>query len=194
MTKLNRDEILEGLLQTLVDGWGQAAVRAALDTLGTPKRERALGRGTERAIVTGPRAVDLVVELNLDPDCTTALHELAVRFDEGTAFPKLGDIRSFLLTHQRDGSDLKGRVAAFRRMLPVLAGMSPKGLEKLLSRSHHSGPADLGAISDAIRGAGESLRGHTQELDGSKPDPAIDLASSPLTGHESITPVRSSKR
>ena len=194
MTKLNRDEILEGLLQTLVDGWGQAAVRATLDTLCTPKRERASGRGTGQAIATGPRAVDLVAELNLDPDCITPLHELAVRFDEGTAFPKLGDIRSFLLTHQRDGGDLKGRVAAFRRMLPVLAGMSPKGLEKLLSRSHHSGPADLGAISDAIRGAGEGLRGHTQKPDGPKPDPAIDLASSPLTGYESDTAVRSSKR
>ena len=159
MTKLNRDEILQGLLQTLVDGWGNTAVRAALDALGAPQRERASGRTSRGAIPIGARAVDLVAELHLDPDRLIPLHELAVRFDDGVAFPKLGDIRSFLLAHQRDGGDLKGRVAAFRRMLPVLAGMSPKGLEELLSRSHHSGPADLGAISDAIKGAGESLRG-----------------------------------
>ena len=179
MTKLTRDEILDGLLQTLVDGWGKTAVQAALDTLGTPKTGRASGREAGRSSSTGPRAVDLVAELNPPPDRAVPLNELAVRVDEGVAFPKIGDIRAFLLSHYRDGSDLKGRVGGFRRMLPVLAEMSPKGLEKLLSRSHHTGPADLGAISDAIRGAGEDLRGKAEEQISPGPEPARDGAPTP---------------
>jgi hypothetical protein len=101
----------------------------------------------------------LISNLELSPDRRAILVELAKRFDEGSAFPKLGDIRSFLLSHQRNGADLKGRIPAFRRMLPVLVEMSAKGLEKLLARAHHSGPVELSAISDAIRGAGENLRG-----------------------------------
>lgn len=157
MAKLNRDEVLRRLLQTLVDGWGQSAVRSALDSLGStaaPKRKRAKP-GDE---IQSSNAADLIAELNLSPDRGAILTELAKRFDEGSAFPKLSDVRSFLLSHHRNGTDLKGRIPAFKRMLPVLVEMSPKGLERLLARSHHSGPAELGAISDAIKGAGENLR------------------------------------
>lgn len=159
MAKLTRDGILRGLLLTLVDGWGQSAVRAALDELGSPDGRQRRERAKSEAEPCGPNAVELIAELELPPDRKAILVELAKRFDDGSAFPKLGDIRSFLLSHHRNGTDLKGRVPAFRRMLPVLVEMSPKGLEKLLARSHHSGPTDLHAISDAIRGAGENLRG-----------------------------------
>ncbi|WP_439538947.1 hypothetical protein [Sphingomonas sp.] len=159
MAKLNRDEILHELLKTLVDGWGQSAVQAALDGLCSPVETAKRKRARSRDKPVFQRAVDLVEELKLPPDRDAILTELARRFDEGSAFPKIGDARSFLLSHHRNGTDLKGRIPAFKRMLPVLVEMSPKGLERLLARSHHSGPADLGEISDAIKGAGENLRG-----------------------------------
>lgn len=160
MAKLNRDEILRGLVQTLVDGWGENAVRTTLDTLRTApaqrsKRKRSARRGEDHV----PGAEALVGETDLPPDRRKLLSDLAKRFDEGAAFPKLGDTRNFLRSHQKDATNIKSRAQAFKRMLPILSRMSPKGLEKLIARSHYSGPADLGDISDAIRGAGENLRG-----------------------------------
>ena len=165
MAKLNRDEILRNLLQTLVDGWGLAAVEAALQNLHFQAKGE---KRTPRACVEAASdrgAVALIADLSLAPDRKSLLVELARRFDEGSAFPKIGDIRSFLLAHQQNASDLKSRVSAFKRMLNVLTTMSPKGLERLIARSHHSGPADLGEISDAIRNAGEDLRGKSLDTD-----------------------------
>lgn len=163
MAKLNRDEILRGLLQTLVDGWGKSAVQAAFETLESPAQGDKRKRSETPADNNARGAEALVAGMDLSPEHRTLLSDLARRFDEGRAFPTLGDIRSFLLSHQQSATDLKSRVQAFKRMLPILSRMSPKGLERLIARSHHSGPADLGEISDAIRGAGEDLRGKPLE-------------------------------
>jgi len=104
-------------------------------------------------------AVQMVADLPMPAQKKNLLLHLAERFDEGSAFPKVADVRSFLMSHHHDSKELKGRSQAFKRMLPVLSNMSEKGLEKVISRSYHSGPAELEAISDAIRGAGEHLRG-----------------------------------
>jgi hypothetical protein len=170
VTKLNRDELLRALLETLVDGYGYRAVETALRNLRTPVEgeECEPSERSQEASAHAHGAEKLVAELDLTPERKLLVAELAKRFDQGTAFPKLSDIRSFLLAHQQNASELKGRVPAFKRMLPVLSAMSPKGLEKLIARSHHSGPADLGAISDAIRGAGEDLRGKQVEGAASK--------------------------
>lgn len=159
MAKLNRDEILRGLLQTLVDGYGYRTVEEALQQLAVPSDAQKQKRSNLPHGESPRGAETLVAELDLPPDRKLLIAELAKRFDQGSSFPRMSDIRSFLLSHQQNANDLKGRVPAFKRMLIVLSAMSPKGLEKLISRSHHSGPADLGAISDAIRGAGEDLRG-----------------------------------
>jgi hypothetical protein len=165
VARLNRHEILQGILQTLVDGWGQSAVSAALDAVVLSNDSRTRKRKKSDAEARAPNAMQLVVDMELPADRKAILIELAKRFDDGSAFPKLGDIRSFLLSHHRSGVDLKGRIPAFRRMIPILVEMSPKGLEKVLARSHHSGPADLGAISDAISGTGADLRGSTLTAD-----------------------------
>lgn len=162
--KLNRDEILRGILQTLVEGWGLNTVQAALSDLDAPNAREKRDRKRLSPEIVSRGAVAHVEELSISPEKMVPLLELAKRFDEGSAFPKMGDIRSFLLSHQQSAVELKGRVAAFKRMLPIMVEMSPKGLERLVSRSHHSGPADLAAISDAIRGAGEDLRGKPAEV------------------------------
>ncbi len=163
MAKLNRDELLRAFVQTLIDGWGPTAVRQTLEELsGAPSTERQR-RGVETPQAAVTTASMIVGEANVPVHLKDLLTDLAMRFDSGSAFPTMGDIRSFLVAHQRNGGDLKSRLSGFKRMLPVLTEMSPKGLEKLLSRSHHSGPADLGAIADAIRGTGEALRGRPED-------------------------------
>ncbi|SFG38182.1 hypothetical protein SAMN05518801_1213 [Novosphingobium sp. CF614] len=162
MAKLNRDEILRGLLQTLVDGWGKGAILEALEALdtATPGDKH---RRDKHSVEDRFRGVEaLVAEMEMSPEHRRLMTDLARRFDDGRAFPRIGDVRGFLLSHQQNATDLKGRTQGFRRMLPILTRMSPKGLERLIARSHHSGPADLGEISDAIRGAGEDLRGKPQ--------------------------------
>lgn len=159
MAKLNRDEILHDILRTLVGGWGKGAVLAALEALDTAPRDGNRNRGEDTAEDLAGGAKALVAEIELPSEHRQLMLDLAKRFDDGSAFPKVGDVRSFLLSHQKNATDIKSRTQGFKRMLPILSRMSPKGLERLIARSHHSGPADLGEISDAIRGAGEDLRG-----------------------------------
>ncbi|MFN3817364.1 MAG: hypothetical protein ACK4R0_00060 [Blastomonas sp.] len=158
VAKLNRDQILRGILQTLVDGWGQSAVKDALESIddsATENRKIAAKLGA----ASKASAVAQIEELQLPAERRSLLQTLALRYDEGSAFPKLSDARAFLISHQRDVKEIKTRSQAFKRMLPILQQMSEKGLEKVISRSHHSGPAELDPISKAIRGAGEDMRG-----------------------------------
>lgn len=159
--KISRDEVLRGILRSLVDGWGYSAVQLSLENLeaetGTDQRpSRPRKSGIDRG-----SSIALVQRLSLPPEKTALLLALARQYEEGTAFPTLGDAKAFLLLHQRNAKDIKSRSQAFTRMLSVLARMSEKGLEKVISRSHHSGPAELESISMAIRGAGEAMRGPT---------------------------------
>lgn len=162
--KLNRDEILRGILQTLVDGWGHGAVSRALQSLAGPAKPGQPGASNPRREADEGAAVQLIAEMEIPADRKTLLLDLAKRYDEGTAFPKISDVRSVLIAHQQNAKDLKTRTQAFKRLIPVLSGMSEKGLEKLISRSHHSGPAELEDISRAIRGAGEDLRGKRENV------------------------------
>lgn len=183
--KLTPDAILRGILRTLVNGWGYSAVQASLETLETGTRaDKKLSRSRKAGSERGS-AVMLVKELTLPPERTALLQALAIRYDEGSAFPSMTDARAFLLSHQRNAKDIKSRSQAFKRMLPLLAQMSEKGLEKVISRSHHSGPAELDPISRAIRGAGETMRGSVE----SEPVLPLDevgrtIAENPTTSAE----------
>lgn len=157
--KLKRDVILKQLLQTIIDGWGHGAVLASLESLGSPLATSKTKLSEKEPTKKDNSAVEAVLEISIPAERQRVLLQLAKRFDEGSAFPKIGDIRSFLISNRSDPRDIRNRFQAFKRMLPVLSVMSEKGLEKLISRSVHSGPADLEAISNAIRGAGEDLRG-----------------------------------
>lgn len=160
--KLNRNDILSSLLRALVDGWGYGAVREALiafeDGVRTDRKPKPRGKSDAQRDF----AVAQVEELHLPSERRELLLTLAVRYEEGSAFPKLGDARAFLLSHQRNAKDINSRAQAFRRMLPILSQMSEKGLETVIARSHHSGPAELAPISQAIRGAGEVMRGRPE--------------------------------
>jgi hypothetical protein len=159
VARLNRNEVLQGILRSLVAGWGYSAVLASLETLESEEQTTSKSPSGRSAKDELSPAVSLVNELDIPSGRKALLQTLAIHYDEGSAFPKLGDGRAFLLSHHRDAKDIKNRSQAFKRMLPLLVKMSEKGLEKVIARSHHSGPAELEPISKAIRGAGETLRG-----------------------------------
>jgi len=158
-SRLTRSDVLRNLLQVLVDGWGYRAVVASLESIGPSAKKGRTNAPARQRVKVEKGAVRIVEGEVLPPQRKRLLLGLATAFDEGRAFPKLNDVRTFLMAHHQNANDLKTRPQAFRRMLPVLTGMSDKGLEKVISRSHHSGPAELEPISNAIRGAGEDLRG-----------------------------------
>lgn len=158
-SKKTRAEILQRLLQTLVDGWGYDAVADVLKNIEASSSAQDNEPERKKTEKIEASVVQMVVDMSLPHEKKSLLLELAERFDQGSAFPKIADVRSFLIAHRQDPRELKSRAQAFKRMLPVLDRMSEKGLQKVISRSHYSGPAELEAISEAIRGAGEDLRG-----------------------------------
>lgn len=157
--KLNRDQILTNILQTLIDGWGRAAVIEALDRTASPKTGARSDLARPETVRSEPKAVQLVENLELPAPRKELLIQVARDFDAERAFPRMSDARAFLMSHHQNARDIKSRAQAFRKMIPILQKMSEKGLAKVIARSHHSGPAALDSISDAIRGAGEDLRG-----------------------------------
>ncbi|MGX1499007.1 hypothetical protein ACSSV1_004058 [Labrenzia sp. MBR-25] len=166
-TKLNRDEILREMLITLIKGWGRKAVYDTLDEIAAQSSSASSGeRGVVRKVQSEPSAVQLVEELPLLDERKQLMLQLAKQFDAGTAFPKISDVRNFLASRSRNPKEVRSRDQGFRKMLPLLQEMSAKGLLKVMSRSHHSGPAELGSISDAIKDAGQNLRGSNFDDDG----------------------------
>jgi len=165
-TKINKEEILKQILSTLVKGWGVAAVRTALDSLAAEENSPTLA-----ATASGGKtkkqfsAVAVVADLGLTGELGILMAQLASDFDAGLAFSRVSDIRAFLVSHHRPAKDLKSRDQGFRKLLPVLLNMSEKGLQRVLVRSMHSGPAELGSISEAIKGAGHSIRGGNDHPD-----------------------------
>lgn len=158
-SKLNRDEILRDLLRTLVSGWGHKAVADALEGItGKPTGTRSKGRSSESS-KEEMKALQIAERLQLPDSKKDLIIIFAKDFDVGKALPRMSDIRAFLISHHQNAKELRSREQAFRRMLPILERMSEKGLSKVIARSQHSGPAGLDLISDAIKGAGENLRG-----------------------------------
>lgn len=158
-SKLNREEILRDLLRTLVSGWGHKAVADALEELsGKPTGSRSKGRSSETP-KEEMKALQIAERLQLPDSKKDLIILFAKDFDDGKAFPRMSDIRAFLISHHQNSKEIRNREQAFRRMIPVLERMSEKGLSKVIARSQHSGPAGLDLISDAIKGAGENLRG-----------------------------------
>jgi len=158
--KLNKDEILKEMLGVLVRGWGRIAVYGALDELVCrPPLEGKSAHQSVDLAETESKAVNLIEELEIAGERRALMLRLARDYDAGTAFPRIADVRAFLASHNDNAKELRTRHEAFRRMIPILRGMSEKGLEKILSRSRHSGPTELGLLSDAIRDVGKSRRG-----------------------------------
>jgi hypothetical protein len=158
--KLNREQILHELLDTLVKGWGLKAVQDTLANLSSRAASESTKVGQPSSMAEREsKAVELVLSLTLPDDRKTLLVEIAKAFDSGLAFPRTSDVKSFLSAHNNPAREIRSRDHAFRLMIPILERMSEKGLARVLSSSRHSEPAELGSISEAIKDTGNDLRG-----------------------------------
>lgn len=162
-TKLSRDAVLREMLSALVKGWGRKAVWETLNEVVESTEETSIHRQNFEPKKSEPRAVQLIEALSISGNRRDLMIQFARDFDDGIAFPKLSDVRAFLASHHQSARRLRSRGQAFRMIIPLLAEMSERGLMKIISRSQRSGPADLGSISDAIKGAGENLRGTSSD-------------------------------
>jgi hypothetical protein len=71
--------------------------------------------------------------------------------------PSVADVREFLIMMGTRPIGMKDRTQAFRVLLESLTQLPIARLQQLAQTSLHSGPSELGPISDAITIAGERL-------------------------------------
>jgi hypothetical protein len=161
----SRKALLSNLLRTLVQEWGQREVEAALAQLSdtanstnAPQLSRGEAKANHR---TRSRmkllASEQVARAQLPHAQEATLRELAVLFDRKQFLPSVSDVREFLIMMGETPGTMKDRSEAFRRVLKVLSELPPERLERLANSGLHSGPSQLGPLSDAISAAARSL-------------------------------------
>src|SRR5206468_2862492 len=85
------------------------------------------------------------------------LLQLAVRYDNKQFLPTVPDVREFLLMIGVEPEYMKDRKDAFRVLLRSLTALSLERLQQISNASRHSGPSQLGPLSDAIAAVGDRL-------------------------------------
>lgn len=160
-----RKTLLTSLLRVLVQEWGYKAVEAALlqlsDTATRIEAGTAARSETGTPLTTRNRrrllAIEQVARAQLAEPQLVALRELAARFDRKQFLPSQSDVREFLLMLGEKPGKMEDRSAAFQQLLKALVRLSPERLDKLANSALHSGPSQLGPLSDAISAAAASL-------------------------------------
>lgn len=177
-----RETLLNRLLQTLVDEWGHEKVAAALVRTGASSNNasaerpsipkfRPSGKGAK------PSATAQIERAALEGELKDALLQLAVRYDGKQFLPSVADVREFLLMIGERPAAMKDRKDAFRILLRNLVHLPIDRLRQLASTALHSGPSQLGPLSDAIAAASEHLprqRQSTSDLQDQRRDVQID--------------------
>jgi hypothetical protein len=161
----SRKALLNNLLRTLVQEWGHEEVQAALAQLSCGVGEAdapPLGRSSELTpkIRTKLLASEQVARARLSDTQAIVLRELAVRFDRKQFLPSISDVREFLVMMGERPGAIKDRSSAFRLLLTALSELPQERLERLANSARHSGPSQLGPLSDAISAAANSLPRH----------------------------------
>jgi hypothetical protein len=153
---------MRSILQALVDEWGKEEVtetlgvltRSSLDPTGEsatkPKRRRSTVR--MRLSATGQ-----IQQLELEGEKKEALLRLAERYDLKRFLPSVADVREFLTMMDERPIGMKDRKEAFRTLLRSLMRLPVERLRQLALTAQHSGPSELGPLSDAIAAAGGRL-------------------------------------
>lgn len=166
----SRNALLNRLLRTLVQEWGHREVEAALRRLseeeGRADAHRPTTDGPEASrrtrTATKLPASEQVARAHLPKPQEAAMLELAIRFDQRQFLPSLSDVREFLVMMGERPGAMKDRSEAFRRLLKALSALPPERLERLANSALHSGPSQLGPLSDAIAAAAASLPRHRE--------------------------------
>ena len=163
--------LLNNLLRALVQEWGYGEVEAALASLsnspGWTDNSRYVSDGLERRPKKRNSARLIVSEqverTEMPISKKLALYNLADRFDCKYFLPSLPDVREFLIMMGEKPGAMKDRPEAFRRLLRTLILLPPEQLEQLVNSERHSGPSQLGPLSEAISSAAESLPRNNKE-------------------------------
>ncbi len=169
MTSKHR-ALLAKLTQTLVEEWGYNEVQEALSQLSNAERQARMA-STSRKLAPQqplpkraanrskkPTAVEQVTRFSTPDSERETLLAIAAKFDRKEFLPSVGDIREFLAMMGEESGAMKDRLDGFRRLLPRLSQLPSDRLERLASSTRHSGPAQLGPLSDAIKSTGEAIR------------------------------------
>jgi hypothetical protein len=166
----SRKALLNSLLRPLVQEWGHREVEAALaelsDAADITDRHRRSSSGpggvqrTRRP--TKLLASEQVERAQLPEAQKVALQELAMRFDRKQFLPSFSDVRDFLIMMGERPGAMKDRSQAFRLLLRALGELPTERLKDLASTAIHSGPSELGPLSDAISAAATSLPRHRE--------------------------------
>ena len=184
-------QLLRALLSPLVKEWGVREVEDALhdiyrarqhlaDTRPSTDEERGPDYHHTVKRSKRPTAVEIVQRLKIPEERRPLLLTLATQFDHKTFLPSIGDVKHFLEMHGHGTDAIRQRPDAFRRVISILLNMSHESLSKWIERGAHSGPSQLGPLSDAIRTSSEAIRQHSLPVldDGSsdKPNPRAESA------------------
>ena len=155
----SRKILLNNLLKTILTEWGPDEVRAALDKLIIESESEGNHRAPRSQSERGgrPTAISLVNGLDLTNERKVPLKVLAARFDDKDFLPATADVREFIIMAGERPPTMKNRQDSFRNLLRVLLRFSPERLQQIADAANHTGPAQLGPISDAIAAAGERL-------------------------------------
>src|SRR5262249_32285696 len=104
-----------------------------------------------------PNASEQVERVALQGEQRDALLLLAARYDQRLFLPSVADVREFLIMMGERPITMKDRSEAFRILLRSLMQLPAERLLRLTQTALHSGPSELGPLSDAIAAAGERL-------------------------------------
>ena len=150
--------LLRRILQALVDEWGHEEVAKALGSTAVSSIDSAVGRAAEPKLRRlRLNAAEQVERAALEGDKKEALLRLAERYDRKQLLPSVADVREFLIMMDEKPIGMKDRQEAFRTLLRSLERLPVERLQQLVLAAQHSGPSELGPLSDAIAAAGERL-------------------------------------
>jgi hypothetical protein len=162
-----RRSLLNDIIKALMEEWGPDEVRLALEkAISESARDPAAWRSTKISARTERvTAAQLVDRLKIEDEKKIVLATIADRFDQKDFLPSVSDVREFIIMSGERPPTMKNRQESFRNLLRVLVHYPPERLRQIVETASHSGPTQLGPISDAIAAAGDRLprRNHDPE-------------------------------
>ena len=158
----SRKALLNELLQTLVNEWGHEEVAATLACTVPVSGDFPSGRAGSSKLRSSrekvrPSATDQIRQTTLDGEQRETLLQLAERYDRKQFLPSVADVREFLIMMGERPVGMKDRSEAFRVLLRSLMQLPAERLHQFARTALHSGPSELGPLSDAIAAAGDRL-------------------------------------
>lgn len=176
MRKLGRD-FLKELLSPLIAQWGRDEVLRAIYEIdgssvthkaGTKDRyaKHHSAEEKKRAEPTAKLSAVMIAEkTNVPADKRLLLINLASQFEHKSFLPTISDVRNFLEMRGQDIGNIKQRPEAFRKVIKAIIDLPNENLERMIRSSRHSGPSQLGPLSDAIKAASAFVRSGPNEDD-----------------------------